>query len=360
MSQYIEDANKRANMAAESLKMAAESLKMAEESLKIAEEKCTEYVSNPANQPLDDNNPTFKYLSSEVAARRAQVSAFGERQKNSENLLAHLSSLLLTEITEQRDLLLQRSPTIVTEYPLSLPSNHPSEHSLTEEERQTRNAEKIIRRMQRTEQNDDFKNETIFYYYGQPETNLRDMLTGFEFQRRDIHRSHIFQASWSDIKFKELLSADGLIDQNITKDSPQNMLLLHAHVERKYDNGQLLFEYDGLTQTFVCRILDKSISDDAIFLEPIRVTFGQYDGAALSFPTDSRPLRRLIRFRAIVNRNTAVCRNYIRQDEFLHLMNSDDWSPRGTEASIINWSSHIPADSHLYVDTAPAPVPEDD
>ena len=131
------------------------------------------------------------------------------------------------------------------------------------------------------------------------------------------------------------------------------MLLLHDNVETKYDCGQLLIEYDDASQNFICRILDKSITDELIFLNP-PVTFGQYDGQALHFPSSSRPLRRLIRFRAIVNRLVAVDRGYIQAEDYRYLMNADDWSP-GTKAlfeSIVEWRSNIPKDSHLYVNTA--------
>ena len=60
------------------------------------------------------------------------------------------------------------------------------------------------------------------------------------------------------------------------------------------------------------RILDKRIANEFIFLKPQRATFGQYDGQALHFPTAARPLKRLIRFRAIVNRQTALERGYMK------------------------------------------------
>jgi hypothetical protein len=54
-----------------------------------------------------------------------------------------------------------------------------------------------------------------------------------------------------------------------------------------------------------------------------------------------------------VNRLVAIDRGYIQAEEYRYLMNSDDWSP-GTKAlfeSIIDWNSHIPRDSHLFVNT---------
>jgi hypothetical protein len=179
------------------------------------------------------------------------------------------------------------------------------------------------------------------------------MLTNCEFPIKDVHRSHIFQASWEEGKFSDLILAGGLEFQDITKDSPENMLLLHDNVETKYDCGKLLIDYDESSQNFICRILDKSILNEVIFQNPQPVTFGEYDGKPLHFPSNSRPLRRLIRFRAIVNRLVAIDRGYIQAEEYRYLMNSDDWSP-GTKAlfeSIIDWNSHIPRDSQLFVNT---------
>jgi hypothetical protein len=184
------------------------------------------------------------------------------------------------------------------------------------------------------------------------------MLTNLSFPIPKVHRSHIFQDSWDEGKFKELILAGGLDleSQNITKDSPENMLLLHDNVETKYDCGQLLIEYDDKSQNFICRILDKSIANEYICGD-LKVTFGQYDGQALHFPSASRPLRRLIRFRAIVNRLVAIGHGYIQAEEYDHLMKSNDWSPVNNALfeSIIDWSSHIPQDSHLYVNTALLP-----
>ncbi|KAI8899009.1 hypothetical protein BC833DRAFT_587407 [Globomyces pollinis-pini] len=179
------------------------------------------------------------------------------------------------------------------------------------------------------------------------------MLTNFDFPIPDVHRSHIFQASWDEGKFEELILTGGLECQNITKNSPQNMLLLHGNVESKYDCGQLLIEYDQSSQNFIYRILDKSIAKEFIFLNPQPVTFGQYDGKALDFPSASRPLRRLIQFRAIVNRLVAIERGYIQPGDYQHLIDSDDWSPEAKALieSIIDWNSKIPSDAHLYVNT---------
>ena len=187
------------------------------------------------------------------------------------------------------------------------------------------------------------------------------MLTNCEFLIHEVHRSHIFQASWEEGMFTELIHAGRLESQDdYTKDSPANMLLLHDNVETKYDCGQLLIEYENSSQNFICRILDKSIANEYIFLEPKPVTFGQYDGQVLHFPSTSRPLRRLIRFRAIVNRLVAIERGYINAGDYQHLMDSDDWSPgaNGNFDAIIDWNSKIPIDSHLYVNTAIFPEPE--
>jgi hypothetical protein len=182
------------------------------------------------------------------------------------------------------------------------------------------------------------------------------MLTNLDFPVHEVHRSHIYQASWEDWKFTELILAGGLEYEDITKDSPENMLLLHDHVETKYDCGQLLIEYDDSSQSFVCRILDQRIAEELIFIDP-PVTFGQYHGRALHFPSSSRPLRRLIRFRAIINRLVALQRGYIKAEDYQYLMNTDDWSP-GTTAlfeSIIEWKANLPIDSQLFVDTAHLP-----
>ena len=77
------------------------------------------------------------------------------------------------------------------------------------------------------------------------------MLTNCDFPIYDVHRCHIFQASWEEGKFTELILAGGLEFQDITKDSPENMLLLHENVETKYDCGQLLIEYDESKSKFI-------------------------------------------------------------------------------------------------------------
>ncbi len=87
------------------------------------------------------------------------------------------------------------------------------------------------------------------------------MLTNCVFSISDVHRSHIFQASWEEGKFSDLILAGGLEFQDITKDSPENMLLLHDNVETKYDCGKLLIDYDESSQNFICRILDKRIAN---------------------------------------------------------------------------------------------------
>jgi hypothetical protein len=285
------------------------------------------------------------------------TSVLAGAQRNYE-IAAELTKQQTAQITAERDLLLNRSPTLATMFPLSPPSAHTSEHALTPNERATRKHTRMLEMQRKKQENARLKSETILYYYGQSQTNtIKDMLTNCDFPIHDVHRSHIYQASWEEWKFTDLILAGGLEFQNITKDSPENMLLLHDNVETKYDCGQLLIEYDESSQNFICRILDKSIANEFIFLNPQPVTFEQYDGKVLHFPSASRPLRRLIRFRAIVNRLVAIDRGYIQAEDYQYLMNSDDWSP-GTRAffeSIIDWNSSIPRDSHLYVNTALLP-----
>jgi len=326
-------------------------LREARESLRRAEE---DFRSWRAANPTDFSSTGFLALSAEVT-RCTVVLAGAQRNYDS------AADLSKQRVLKERDLLLSRSPTLVTRFPLSPPSTHPSEHTLTPAEKvirkQTRNTEKCRKK----EENAQLKSQTISFYYGesQPST-IKDMLTNYDFPIHDVHRSHIFQASWEEGKLTELILAGGLEFRDITKDSPENMLLLHGNVETKYDCGQLLIEYDESSEKFKCRILDQRIANEMIFLDPQTVTFGQYDGQALHFPTSSRPLRRLIHFRAIVNRLVAIDRGYIQAEEYMHLMNCDQWSP-GTNAffeSIIDWKSNIPLDSHLYVNTAFSPEPE--
>ena len=137
-------------------------------------------------------------------------------------------------------------------------------------------------------------------------------------------------------------------------------ILLHDNAETKYDCGRLLFEYDANSGTFICRILDKTIASELIFLNQSNgtvVTFGDYDGKALHFPSESRPLRRLIRFRAIVNRMIAIKRGYIESTEYRYLMDDADWSPGTIDLSqaIIDWRSKIPSDSFLREDDVLSP-----
>jgi hypothetical protein len=72
--------------------------------------------------------------------------------------------------------------------------------------------------------------------------------------------------------FHQLILEEGLEFQDISKDSPENMLLLHDNVETKSDSGQLLFEYDEKNDSFICRILDKSIMEELIYLSPKKFT----------------------------------------------------------------------------------------
>ncbi|KAJ2997664.1 hypothetical protein HDV02_005228 [Globomyces sp. JEL0801] len=267
-------------------------LREATESLRRAEDRLNIFMNQ---NPTDFTSVGYLALSAEVTRCTA-------REERAQQTLVELSKHQLSQITAERDILLNRSPTLA-----------------------------II--------------------------TIKDMLTNFDFPICDVHRSHIFQASWEEGKFTELILAGGLQFQHITKDSPENMLLLHDNVETKYDCGQLLIEYDESSQNFICRILDQGLVNDLIFLHPQPVTFGQYDGQVLHFPSASRPLRRLIRFRAIVNRLVAIDRGYIQAEDYQYLMDSDDWSP-GTKAlfeSIIDWNPNIPKDSHLYVNTSILP-----
>ena len=331
MSTVIENANRRVNEATASLRK--------------AEERLNNFMD--AN-PTDFTSAGFLTLSAQVTACRAIV-------EGAQQALVELTKQRTAQIIVERDLLLNRTPTLATMFPLSPPSTHPSEHSLTKIERAERRKLRTDERKKKSLYNAGLKSETVLFYYGQPQTEtIKDMLTNFDFPIHDVHRSHIFQASWDEGKFTELILAGGLEFRDITKDSPENMLLLHDNVETKFDCGQLLIEYDESSGNFICRILDKKIADEFICLKPQPVTFGQYHGKPLHFPSDSIPFRRLIRFRAIVNRLVAIDRGYIEAEDYKYLMNSDDWSP-GTKAlfeSIIDWNSKIPTDSHLYVNTA--------
>ena len=357
-------------VATEWLRVATGGLREATESLRRAEERRNNFMD--AN-PSDFASAGFLALSAEVTRCTAVLAGAEQTLAGAEQILAgaeqilagaeqtlvDLSKLQIAQITAERDLLLKRSPTLATMFPLSPPSTHPSEHSLNPTERATRRQTRINEKQQQKEENAQMKADTILFYYGQSQSKtIKDMLTNYDFPIPDVHRSHIFQASWQEGKFIDLILAGGLEYQEITKDSPENMLLLHDHVESKYDTGQLLIEYDESSQNFICRILDQRIANQAIFLNPDPeadpVTFGEYDGQALHFPSASRPLKRLIRFRAIVNRLVAIDRGYIQAQDYEYLMDSDNWSP-GTKAlfeSIIDWNSKIPTDSHLYVNTA--------
>jgi hypothetical protein len=375
MSTVIENADRRVNEASESLRRAEERLNRAEERLNRAEERLNRAEEElrewkAATQPFNTTHPTYVELKAEVTRctavlAGAQQTFAGAQQTfaGAQQTLVELSKVELSkqntlQLIAERDLLLQRSPTLATMFPLSSPSTHPSEHTLTPNQmaarRKTRAAEKLLKK----QENAQWKSETIQFYYGQPRmSTIKDMLTNFDFPVHDVHRSHIFQASWDEGKFTQLVLAGGLEFADVTKDSPENMLLLHDNVETKYDCGQLLIEYEESSQNFICRILDKRIASELIFLNPQSPTFRDYDGKPLYFPSDSRPLRRLIRFRAIVNRLVAIERGYIGPQEYEYLMDSDDWSP-GTKAlfeSIIDWNSNIPRDSHLYVNTALLP-----
>ena len=278
-----------------------------------------------------------------------------------EAIALELSKQQTARVIAERDALLNRSPQLATAFPLAPSSRHPSEHSLTATEKFNAKLQRDAQKQNKKQENAQLKLDTIVYYYGQQQVGtLTCMATNQPFQISTVHRSHIFQYSWDENKLDELILAGGFefADQEFTKDSPENMLLLHDHVETKYDCGQLLFEYQDSDQKYICRVLDKSIENDIVFLHPLPLTFGQLDGKELHFPGDSRPLRRLIRFRAIVNRLVAIDRGYIEPNELQHLIILDDWSPGSKSLfdTVIDWSSKIPNDSHLYVDTAAKPV----
>jgi hypothetical protein len=95
MSTVIEDANRRANEATESLRRAEEELR----EWKVA------------NQPLDTLHPTFIYLSGDVTACRAVLAG-------AQQTLVELSKLQTAQIISERHLLLNRSPTLATMFPL--------------------------------------------------------------------------------------------------------------------------------------------------------------------------------------------------------------------------------------------------
>ncbi|MEY4861055.1 MAG: hypothetical protein RL059_754 [Bacteroidota bacterium] len=86
MSTVIEDANKRANEATESLRRAEEELR----EWKVA------------NQPLDTLHSTYLELKAEVTACRA-------REERAQQTLVELSKHQTAQIISERDLLLNRS-----------------------------------------------------------------------------------------------------------------------------------------------------------------------------------------------------------------------------------------------------------
>jgi hypothetical protein len=105
MSTIIANADRRVNEATESLRKAE---------VELREWKV-------ANQPLNTTHPTFVELKAEVTACRA-------REERAQQVLVELSKQQTAQITVERDLLLNRSPTLATMFPLSSPSIHPSEH----------------------------------------------------------------------------------------------------------------------------------------------------------------------------------------------------------------------------------------
>ncbi|KAJ3254978.1 hypothetical protein HK103_006680 [Boothiomyces macroporosus] len=332
------------------IEVATASLLHVTNALKLAED---DYRKFTASHPNDLTSPQYLRLLKEQDDCRKML-------KDAQLTLLEITKLEITRqqtmielkkqetarLIAERELLLQRSPAI-TKFPLAPPSMHPSEYSLTPSERATLKENRRIEKNRRSDDYRQFKAETILYYYGKHKENtIRDMLTNIEFPTQVIHRSHIYQASWNDQKFIQLV--ENIPD--ITKDSPQNMLLLHDHVEEKYDSGQLLIEFDEDTEEFVCHILDQSIAKELIFVEPEAITFEEYDGKPLHFPTETRPLKRLIRFRAIVNRMVAIDRGYIQPHEYQHLMD-EETAERALIDSVLSWHSKIPDDSHLYVNT---------
>ncbi|KAJ3270075.1 hypothetical protein HDV01_000569 [Terramyces sp. JEL0728] len=337
------------------LEIVTAALQQATNTLKVAQDDFRKFtVANPK----DTTSAQYLRLYNEVEKCRNMFTGaqhtlleVSKLEVTKQQTMIELKRQETARLIAERELLLQRSP-VISKFPLAPPSAHPSEYSLTPAERAER---KESRRIEKNRQSDDyrqFKAETITYYYGRHRENtIRDMLTNIEFPTTVIHRSHIYQASWNDQRFVQLIHNI----RDVTKDSPQNMLLLHDHVEEKYDSGQLLIEYDEQTDSFVCNILDQSIAKEFIFVEPKQVTFGEYDGKSLHFPTDTRPLKRLIRFRAIVNRMVAIDRGYIQHDEYQHLIDDGQTAEKSLIDSVLNWHSKIPDDSHLYVDIPYAP-----
>ena len=88
---------------------ATEGLREARNSLRRAEEELREW--KVANQPLDTLHPTFIYLSGDVTACRAVLAG-------AQQTLVELSKLQTAQIISERHLLLNRSPTLATMFPL--------------------------------------------------------------------------------------------------------------------------------------------------------------------------------------------------------------------------------------------------
>ncbi|KAJ2990897.1 hypothetical protein HDV02_004077 [Globomyces sp. JEL0801] len=98
-----------------------------------------------ANQPLNINHPTYLELKAVFASAQQTLVELKKQQVelskqqtsvelSKQQTLVELSKQQTARITVERDLLLNRSPTLVTKFPLSTPSIHPSEHSLSQTE----------------------------------------------------------------------------------------------------------------------------------------------------------------------------------------------------------------------------------
>ena len=136
--------------------------------------------------------------------------------------------------------------------------------------------------------------------------------------------------------------------------SSENMLVMHKAFENMYDTCQLvIYDYDD---ELVCKILDESIRGELIDADNIGLgTFNDHDGKSLTFRNASRPLRRLIRFRAACNRATAIDEGYIGEKDLFGLLNRDLWSPTGLneKEALDAWFKCLPGDTNYKA------VPED-
>lgn len=102
----------------------------------------------------------------------------------------------------------------------------------------------------------------------------------------------------------------------------------------------------------VCKILDEEIRNE--YVDPTDITLGtfnDYDMKNLVLLNVNRPIRRLVRFRAICNRATAISYGFINDADFTQLLVRDVWSPTGLEnnAAMEIWFKCLPSDSNYTV-----------